>query len=153
MERGRFSTTCRRFLKSESVWIVEGEKDVGTLKRMHLVGTTSPGGAGKWKKAFNHHLKGKNIVVLPDNDEPGRNHAGQVAASLQSVAKSIKVLELPNLPDHGDLSDWVKGRLPSEAAGDLSRLADQATEWKSPRPADCTQPELASAQRVSWGRS
>ena len=58
-------------LKSESVWIVEGEKDVGTLKRMHLVGTTSPGGAGKWKKAFNHHLKGKNIVVLPDNDEPG----------------------------------------------------------------------------------
>ena len=47
------------------------------------------------------------LVVLPDNDEPGRRHAEKVAKSLWSKAASIKVLKLPGLPDKGDVSDWL----------------------------------------------
>ena len=122
-------------LKAESVFLVEGERDVHTLKRMGLVGTTSPGGAGKWKPAFNKCLKGREVIIPPDNDDPGRSHASQVAASLHSIAESVRVLELPNLPIGGDVSDWAKGRDPVDAGEDLCRLADEAETW-SPQPAD-----------------
>ena len=69
-----------------------------------------------------------------------------MAASVHSIAAaSVKVLELPDLPPGGDLSDWLKGRLPADAAEDLCRLADQAATWKTvdevdPQPAE-GQPE------------
>lgn len=141
-------------LKAESVFVVEGEKDVDKLTRMQLVGTTSPGGAGKWRPEFSQHLKGRNVVIIPDNDEPGRKHAEQVTAGLHSVAESVKILELPNLPDHGDLSDWVKGRLPSDAAEDLCRLAEGAApaegtaHAEEPDSEDENHTDLGNARRL-----
>ena len=52
-------------------------------------------------------LKGATVIVLPDNDEPGRYHAKQVAKSLHGVAASVKVLTLPGLPEGGDVYDWI----------------------------------------------
>jgi DNA primase len=48
------------------------------------------------------------VVILPDNDEPGRLHAQQVATSVYNVAASVKVLHLPDLPEKGDVSDWFR---------------------------------------------
>ena len=124
-------------IKASHIWIVEGEKDAETLTRMGLTGTTSPGGAVKWKIAFNCYFKAKDVVILPDNDDPGRQHADLVASSLHPIAKSVKILELPDLPAGGDVSDWAKGRDPVDAAEDLCRLADGATEWKPARPVVC----------------
>jgi len=53
------------------------------------------------------HFQGKSVTIIPDNDSPGQAHAIQVASSLWQKAKSIKVLNLPNLPDKGDVSDWI----------------------------------------------
>ena len=39
-----------------------------------------------------------DVVVLPDNDDPGRDHARTVAKQLAGIAKRVRVLELPNLP-------------------------------------------------------
>lgn len=88
--------------------IVEGEKDVETIKGMGLVASCNPMGAGKWRAEYNQHFKGKKIVVLPDNDKPGRAHALQVAKNLKGVADSVKVVELPGLLEKGDASDWIK---------------------------------------------
>lgn len=69
--------------------------------------TTNAGGAGKWRDEYGEYLRGRSVVVLPDNDEPGREHAAKVARSLQGVAAGVRVLELPNLPPKGDVSDWL----------------------------------------------
>jgi putative DNA primase/helicase len=46
-------------------------------------------------------------VILPDNDEPGLKHAHDVESKLSGIAKRIRILELPGLPEKGDVSDWV----------------------------------------------
>ncbi|MGA7391548.1 MAG: CHC2 zinc finger domain-containing protein [Terrimicrobiaceae bacterium] len=57
-----------------SVWIVEGEKDVETLRAIGQVATCNPGGAGKWLPAFSEYLKGKHVYIAVDNDELGQKH-------------------------------------------------------------------------------
>ena len=74
--------------------VVEGEKDADRLRALGFVATTNPQGAGKWRPEYAEALAGKRVVILPDNDEAGRKHAGKVAASLRGKAASVKVLEL-----------------------------------------------------------
>ena len=90
-----------------TVFVTEGEKDVGALVGLGLVATTCPGGADKWKPEFNEHFRGARIVVLPDNDVAGRAHGRDVAAQLFAVAKEVRIIELPDLPPKGDVSDWL----------------------------------------------
>src|SRR5262249_52981856 len=65
-----------------TVFIVEGEKDADRLSKLGLIVTTNPMGAGKWRKDFNGSLHGRKVVILPDNDKPGREHAQDVAKQL-----------------------------------------------------------------------
>jgi hypothetical protein len=94
-------------LKADQVWIVEGEKDVTNLIAQGLTTTCNPMGAGKWRTKYNAYFKGKGVVILPDNDDVGRQHAQQVARNLHGIASSVKVLELPGLPEKGDASDCL----------------------------------------------
>jgi hypothetical protein len=90
-----------------AVFVVEGEKDANRLASLGCVATTNVFGAGKWSDEHSETLRGRRVVILPDNDEVGRAHARQVAASLRDVAESVRVVELPNLPDKGDVSVWL----------------------------------------------
>lgn len=91
----------------ETIWIVEGEKDVHALEAIGLVATCNPGGAGKFRREFGDFMAGAEVVVLPDNDEPGSQHGKQVADFCGVVAHNVRVLALPGLPDKGDVSDWL----------------------------------------------
>ncbi|MGH8882567.1 MAG: AAA family ATPase, partial [Stackebrandtia sp.] len=75
------------------VWIVEGERDVHTLEARGLVATTSPGGAGKWRDGYAEVLREAVVTVVADADNPGRAHARKVAASLEGVARSVRIVE------------------------------------------------------------
>jgi len=90
-----------------TIYVVEGEKAADRLAELDLIATCSPAGANKWKADHSAFLVGADVVILPDNDEPGRSHAAMVAASLQGKAASIRVLTLPGLPDKGDIADWI----------------------------------------------
>jgi 5S rRNA maturation endonuclease (ribonuclease M5) len=91
-----------------NVFIVEGEKDADNLRReFGLVATTNVGGAGKWREDYNECLSGRPVVIMPDNDKPGRDHTEQVARSLDGIALSVKIVNLPNLMEKGDVSDWI----------------------------------------------
>ena len=72
----------------ESEWccIVEGEKDVETLKKLGVPATTNSGGAKKWKHAFSEYLRGKRVVILPDNDDISSCRDGVVRAVPASAA-------------------------------------------------------------------
>jgi putative DNA primase/helicase len=89
------------------VFVVEGEKDADKLTGLGLLATTNPGGAGKWRPEYSEALRDRTVVIIPDNDEPGRRHAEQVAASLENVAAAVTVLTLAHLPPKGDVSDWL----------------------------------------------
>jgi len=78
--------------KAPVVHVVEGEKDVETLRMLDLVGTTFMGGAGKWDATATEALRGKRVVIVRDNDEPGTKHALMVEEALEGVASLVEVM-------------------------------------------------------------
>ena len=109
-------------LQAELVLIPEGEKDVDNLRELGFTATTSPGGAEKWLEDYNKALAGRDVVLPPDKDEPGRKHIEKIAKSLKGIAKSVKVLELPGLPDKGDVSDWIEAGGTKEFGSSFERF-------------------------------
>ena len=103
------------------VFIVEGEKDVNTLRDLGVPATTNPMGAGKWRKDFNQHLCDADVVICGDYDDVGRDHVETIARNLHGVAKRVRVLDLkqfwPEIPKGGDVSDWLNG-----GGGSVDRL-------------------------------
>ena len=123
-------------LKAQEVIIVEGEKDADTVSQMGLTGTTCAMGAGKWRESYNEALKGKNVVLIPDNDNEGREHMAKVGASLNGIAKSLKWIDLPGLASKGDISDWAaKFDDKMEAAERLAIMIEGAGEYEPPKKA------------------
>jgi hypothetical protein len=110
------------------VFVAEGEKDCDRLASLGLVATTNPGGAGKWRADMGAALKGRHVVVLPDNDEPGEEHAVDVARKLRGTAASVRVLRLPHLPEKGDVSDWLANGGSREALLELARREQDRPE-------------------------
>lgn len=92
--------------KSAPVYFVEGERKADKLVGWGLAATAIPFGAKGWKSYYGKHFAGRNVVILPDNDEPGRGFAEMVKADLIGVASSVVVLDLPGLPLKGDIMDW-----------------------------------------------
>lgn len=103
---------------SHTIAICEGEKDCDALAALGVIATTNVTGAGKWREEYNEALRGRKVCILPDNDEPGRKHATQVAESLRPIAASVKVVQLPGLPEKGDVSDWL------DAGGTVAKLRE-----------------------------
>ena len=89
---------------TDKVYIVEGEKDCDNLWGYGLVSTTSPGGANNWRKEYSELLKGRKVVIIPDNDKAGMEYAREVAYSLTGKA-TISCILLPEKVK--DISDWL----------------------------------------------
>ena len=91
------------------VFVVEGEKAADRLARHGIVATTNNGGAKNWKPELNKWFEGRNVVILPDNDDAGRAHADTVVANIFDGAAAVKVVELSGLGDKGDVVDYLAG--------------------------------------------
>lgn len=114
-----------------TVFVVEGEKDADRLAAAGLIATTSVMGAGKWRPEYAEALKDRHVVVVPDNDPPGREHADAVIASALSTAASVRRLVLDELPPKGDVSDWLDR---GHAAAELEVLAAAIDPMGKSRP-------------------
>ena len=109
---------------AKRVIVTEGEKAADAARSLGFVATTSAGGSQAAKMSNWQPLAGKEVWILPDNDAPGRKYADAVAATLVRLhpAPVVKVLELPNLPEGGDIVDWI------EAHGDTDEAAAMRAE-------------------------
>jgi hypothetical protein len=120
----------------EIVFLPEGEKDVETLIKLGLVATTNSGGAKNWRQDHAEHLRGRDVVVLIDNDDPGRLRGKTIAASLHGVASRVRVLDFahpdiwPTASEGFDVTDWVK-----TCEGDAADLAAIVETLPDARPA------------------
>ena len=112
------------------VLIVEGEKDVNTLRELGFAATCNPGGANKWRTEYTESLRDADVVIIGDNDDPGRAHVAHVASSLHGVARRVRVLDLgktwSECQPKGDISDWIEAGNTSEA---LNALIEALPEW------------------------
>jgi putative DNA primase/helicase len=133
--------------RGQRVYKVEGEKDVHALDALGVTATTNAMGAGKWRKQDGEALRGAHVVILPDNDGPGRKDADQVARSLHGLAASVKVVSLPGLPEKGDVSDWLAAGHTREQ---LEALADASPEWSPQQSAGGRFPltDLGNSERL-----
>ena len=110
-----------------NVFIVEGEKDVETIRAAGFAATTNPGGAGKWRDEYSPHLRGRVCILIPDNDDSGREHMEDVRRKLAFEASQVLILELPGLPEHGDVTDWLNSGHNTTELLELVRRADEAS--------------------------
>ena len=93
-------------IASPWVCVVEGEKDADRLAALGIPATTCSGGAKKWTRDYSEALSGKQVAILPDNDEPGAEHAKIIAASLVGVADAVKIVTT-STRQKGDVSDYL----------------------------------------------
>ncbi len=74
----------------EIVFVAEGEKCAEMLRTLGLLATTSQGGSNAARQGDWSPLTGRNIVVLPDADEPGSKYAAQVMECLEALDPPAK---------------------------------------------------------------
>lgn len=120
---------------SNIFYITEGERAARALQYLDLLGITSPFGADSCAKTDWSPLKVyRQFVILPDNDASGQKYAEEVAKTLflMNSEASISVCKLPNLPDGGDVVDWLKSQ-------------EELAEWDGFSP---IQPEIADYLRI-----
>jgi hypothetical protein len=109
------------------VFIAEGEKCVEALRAHGFVATCNHGGAKKWRDPLNKWFRGRKVVLLPDNDQPGIDHMRLVAGSLADIADEMRWVDLPGLPPKGDIADWLLEH-------DVSELRDLVRNAKPYQP-------------------
>jgi hypothetical protein len=123
--------------------VTEGEKDADNVTSafpgqpdLHVAATTNFDGAGKWNDEYNLYFLGKRVVILADNDKIGREHAVNVARAVHPYAAGVMVVNLPGLPEQGDVSDFLRDHTAHELLEEIDRtpqwLPEQGVpDWRS----------------------
>lgn len=133
------------------IFIVEGEKDADNLVAQGLIATCNPMGASagkgksKWRHEYSDCLKGRHVIIVADNDEAGRTHANVVATSVLKTAASVRVVDLPGLPEKGDVSDWLEA---GHTGDELLQIARQ-TPALNKTPAAVTREDRNRQKAIS----
>lgn len=97
------------------VLIVEGEKDADTLTNLEMIATTVPNGAGfkTWHdELYNDGLQGREIIILTDNDDVGKQYGETVAKNVCKISDKVRIVPAETIwsecPEKGDISDIVE---------------------------------------------
>ncbi len=134
----------------EIVFVVEGEKCAEALVGLGLVATTNAGGGGKWPKEFAEHFYDRDVVVLPDNDKTGADHAYKVVRSLRPDCRLINTVTLPGLGESEDVFDWIaRGGTRAE----LLRIVAENTNLRPQIPDHDEAGPVATAEAAASSRA
>lgn len=101
-------------MKSDKVILVEGEKCADALIEQGMTATTAMLGANApIEKTDWSPLKGKHVIIWPDNDEPGKQYAEKVVKKLTFLGVlSLTLLEIPeNKPKGWDSADGIEEKM------------------------------------------
>ena len=130
--------------------IAEGEKDVDNLRLLGLNATCGMHGGGidkggdsllgKWSDDHSGCFDGLDeVVVIADNDASGEGISQWICRRLKDRVKSLKLLRIvehwPQLPKHGDFTDWANeliraGKKRSEIRVALESMIDETPVWE-----------------------
>jgi hypothetical protein len=116
------------------IFLLEGEADAITATSLGLNGIGIPG-AQSWRKEWAEQLGGREIVIVPDCDEPGRRLAEKASGDLIAQGCEVKILDLAqevNDPPKGfDLGDYARKQLEESdnPEADLEPLGRSLLRW------------------------
>lgn len=97
----------REVLEAPIVFVVEGEKDVETLRSYGFVATTNAGGANApWLDSYTETLAGREVIIIPDTDAPGYARAKVIARALIGRAARIRIIDLKG--EAKDITEWFE---------------------------------------------
>jgi 5S rRNA maturation endonuclease (ribonuclease M5) len=139
----------REVIEAEEVFIAEGEKDVETLRASGFVATCNPGGTGKWRDEYSKYLTDKKVIVLQDDDEPGRKHARAVAESVAECAAEVKLVA--SFKDAKDITEWMENGGTKKQLKQL--VADAAIFERSEAPVSTPIKDQSESLRASDWRA
>ena len=114
------------------VFVGEGEKAVQAAESIGLPAVTSAGGCSSPAKTDWTPLAGREVVILPDADEPGEKYAAEVETILARLdpPARVRIVRLPDLPPSGDLADFLDARdatEPEQLKAEIERIAASGT--------------------------
>lgn len=122
--------------EGKPVLLVEGEKDVETLRAWGFTATTNCGGAKFWEDRYDEDLAGTDVILCGDNDDAGRLRMMSLGKRLKAKAKSVRVIDMVEhwsaMPEKGDVSDWK-----DKAGGNADKFAkivEDAPVWRVKAP-------------------
>ncbi len=94
----------------ERAYVCEGEKAADAAASIGLLATTSPHGCESAMTSDWTPLAGREVVMLPDQDDAGRGYAKDVTSILLKLEPpaTVKIVELPCLLPKGDIYDWLE---------------------------------------------
>lgn len=141
-----------------TIFIAEGEKAADAANALGLSATTSAHGASAAAKTDWSPLAGREVVLLPDHDQPGLKYARDVAGILCRLEPParVKVVALPGLPDGGDVVEFIAARPKENPATIASSIIAIAKASPTIDPADVNGGPVVTcmadveAQQVSW---
>lgn len=143
--RGDPSLYNQAALEGDDLKIVtEGCQDANTCAA-HGLSAVTHGGATDWHPEFVEKFRDKDVVLLPDNDKSGAECMDKIATAIYPVAKSVKIVNLPNLEEKEDITDWLEKR-----GGTIEKLMElvESTEVWIPVSQEPTEEEQEATERL-----
>jgi hypothetical protein len=136
----------RAIAEAQPIILCEGGKKARQLQALGFTATTNDGGAEGFTAEHARCLGGASeVVVVVDNDSPGRNRGQRIPPKLYSVGvRSVRVLLIAGLAEGEGVDDWLDqrkrdGRTPEEIKAELELLLGNAPHWKPTAPAAACQ--------------
>jgi 5S rRNA maturation endonuclease (ribonuclease M5) len=118
----------------DTVVVVEGEKTANAVIKAGFEATTWQGGSSAYSKADWSILKGKRVIIWPDNDQPGERAANAINETLKKIAASISTVKIPD----GSPAGWDAADTDAETIRkiiDTASIPDVFEKPESPAPA------------------
>ena len=112
---------------NKPLFVVEGEKCAFALHGLGLQAISSLGGCGSGHHADWSALEGvKEVILMPDNDAQGEVYMKGVHTMLKRLDSKpeVKVVHFPQLPEKGDVVDFLQSMPELEDWNGFTPLAD-----------------------------
>ncbi|KXV35721.1 topoisomerase [Gluconobacter thailandicus] len=126
--------------KAKQIIVCEGEKAADAAQTMfpRIICISWMAGTNNVTNTDWSPLAGKNVLIWPDNDEPGQKAADEIVSILSGLAASVRKLDVSDLPDKADAADvspdqpvkWLKAR-----TGEILAGTDLQERQPAPPPA------------------
>lgn len=96
-------------LEASKVYFVEGEKCADAVIKQGCCATTLDSGSNsKWLPEYNQYFAEKEVIIIPDNDNPGMKYAKYIAENIPE-ARIIPLPKQNNCMKKGyDIADWIE---------------------------------------------
>lgn len=144
----------------DTIYVVEGEKDVHSVELAGKTATTNAGGSGKWDESYTRVLANASyVIIIADNDEPGLAHARAIQSGLNGTRNSVmRARQGKDVTDHlaagftlEELVEIGAGETPAPTPPPAAETAD--AEHTDEKVAPSVQMRVArsyGAERVHW---